>query len=64
MAKKPVKRAETVEVVYGEERWKLLKQLRERAVQILEPLDKRHLRCIVHVENVIERIPLSRTKLL
>ena len=48
MAKKPMKRAEMLEVVYDNKHWKLLKQLRERAVQILEPLDKRHLRSIVH----------------
>lgn len=43
-----MKRAETVEVVYGEEQWRLLKQLREKAVQILEPLEKQHLYCVVH----------------
>ena len=48
MAKKPMKRAEMLEVVYDNKHWKILKQLRERAVQILEPLDKRHLRSIVH----------------
>lgn len=48
LAKKPMKHAETVEVVYGEERWKILQQLRERAVQILEPLEEQHLRCVVH----------------
>jgi predicted nucleotidyltransferase len=48
MAKKPVKRAERVEVVYGRKRWKLLKQFREKTVQIMETLDNRHLRSIVH----------------
>jgi predicted nucleotidyltransferase len=43
-----MKHAETVEVVYDKERWKILQQLRERAVQILEPLEDQHLRCVVH----------------
>jgi uncharacterized protein len=48
MAKKPVKRAEQLEVIYDKKRWKLLKQFREKTVQIMETLDNRHLRSIVH----------------
>jgi uncharacterized protein len=48
MAKKPVKRAEWLEVIYDRKRWKLLKQFREKTVQIMELLDKRHLRSVVH----------------
>jgi predicted nucleotidyltransferase len=48
MAKKPMKRAERLEVVYDKRHWKLLKQLRKKAVQLMEMLDKCHLRSIVH----------------
>ncbi len=45
---KPVKRAERIEVVYDQRRWALLKDLRSKAVEIMEMLDKCHLRSIVH----------------
>jgi len=48
MAKKPLKRAERVEVVYGEKRWKLLEELREQAIEVMEPLQKANLYCVVH----------------
>jgi predicted nucleotidyltransferase len=48
MAKKPVKRAERVEVIYDKKRWNLLRELRSNTVQIMEILDKFHLRSIVH----------------
>jgi len=48
MAKKPMKRAERLEIVYDKRQWKLLKQMREKAVQMMETLDKCHLRSIVH----------------
>ena len=48
MAKKPVKRAERLEVVYDGRRWRLLRQLREKAVQLMETLDSSHLPSIVH----------------
>ena len=48
MAKKPVKRAERVEVVYDKKRWTLLRELRSKTIQIMEILDKFHLRSIVH----------------
>jgi predicted nucleotidyltransferase len=48
MAKKPVKRAERVEIIYDNSRCKLLKQLRTKTIQIMETLDNCHLRSIVH----------------
>lgn len=48
MAKKPLKRAERVDVVYKEKRWKLLEELRKKAIEIMEPLEKANLFCIVH----------------
>jgi predicted nucleotidyltransferase len=48
MTKKPLKRAERVEVIYDRKRWNLLKELRFKTVQIMEILDKFHLRSIVH----------------
>lgn len=48
MAKKPVRRAERVEVVYNKKRWNMLKELRSKAVQIMEILDRSHLHSIVH----------------
>lgn len=48
MAKKPVKRADSFEVVYKENRWKLLQELRRKAVEIMESLEKGSLFCIVH----------------
>jgi len=48
LAKKPVKRAERIEVVYDEKRWELLRELRSKTVQIMEILDRFHLPSIVH----------------
>ena len=48
MTKKPVKRAERVEVVYDKKHWNLLNQLRSKAVELMETLDNCHLRSIVH----------------
>jgi predicted nucleotidyltransferase len=48
MAKKPLRRAERVEVVYDKKRWKLLKQYRSKTVHLIETLDNCHLRSIVH----------------
>jgi len=48
MAKKPVTRAERIEVVYDKKRWDLLKELRSKAIRIMEALDKFHLHSIVH----------------
>lgn len=48
MAKKPVIRAERVEVAYEKKRWELLKELRSKAIQIMEVLDRFHLTSITH----------------
>jgi len=48
MAKKPVTRAERVEVFYDKRRWELLKGFRSKAMQIIEILDRFHLYSIVH----------------
>lgn len=58
MAKKPVIRAESVEVVYEEKRWELLKGLRSKAIQIMEALDQFHLPSVVH--GSIARGDISR----
>jgi len=48
MAKKPVKRADRTEVVYTERRWELLRKLRQEAIEIMTPLKKANLNCIIH----------------
>ncbi len=48
MAKKPLRRAECIEVVYENKRWNLLKELRAKAVQVMNVLDQAHLNSIVH----------------
>ncbi len=48
MAKKPVKRAERVEVIYDKRRWELLRELRSKAGQLMEILDRAHLGSIAH----------------
>jgi len=48
MTKKPVKRADRVEVVYSEKRWSLLQELRKRAIEIMEALEKANLNCLTH----------------
>lgn len=48
MAKKPVKRADRVEVDYSEKRLKLLKDFRKKAVGLMEPLELSTFHCIVH----------------
>jgi predicted nucleotidyltransferase len=48
MAKKPLKRADQVEVIYSQKRWKLLEELRNKAIEIMEALDNTNLFCIVH----------------
>jgi predicted nucleotidyltransferase len=59
LAKKPVKRAEQIEVVYDTRRWTLLSQLRTKAVDIIEKLNACHLRSIVH--GSIARGDVSKT---
>jgi len=46
--KKPVGKGEIKEVVYGEERWRLLKSLRLKALNIMEALVKAGFNPIVH----------------
>lgn len=48
MAKKPVKHAERLEVVYVKKRWNLLEELRLKTVEIMEVLERSHLRSITH----------------
>jgi len=59
MAKKPVKRAERMEIIYDKRHWKLLKELRSKTVEIMETLDNCHLRSIVH--GSIARGDVSKT---
>ena len=48
MTKKPVRRAERLEIVYNKKHWSLLKELRSEAVKIMEILDQSHLHSIAH----------------
>jgi predicted nucleotidyltransferase len=48
MAKKPVKRADRVEVVYNEKRWKLLLKLRQEAIEIMNALEEGNIGCMTH----------------
>ena len=45
---KPVRRPEAREVVYDEGRWALLRSLRARALEVMEVLEARGIRCVVH----------------
>jgi len=48
MTKKPVTRAERVEVFYNSNHWELLKELRSKAAEMMEVLERSHLPSIVH----------------
>ena len=48
MAEKPVTYAERVEVFYSAERWRILADLRARAIEVMEALERAHIFCIVH----------------
>jgi hypothetical protein len=48
MAKKPLRRLEYREVVYDAGRWALIEKFRLTAMQIMEALEKFHLKAIVH----------------
>jgi predicted nucleotidyltransferase len=48
MAKKTLKRPESLVVAYSNKRWDILHQLREKAKEIMEPLNKSNLQPIVH----------------
>jgi predicted nucleotidyltransferase len=59
MPKKPVRRAERVEIEYDKKRWKLLKQLRSKTLRLMETLNNLHHRSIVH--GSISRGDVSET---
>jgi len=48
MTKKPVRRAERIEVVYDKKHWSLLKEMRSKAIEIMKILDQFHLHSIAH----------------
>jgi predicted nucleotidyltransferase len=48
MAKKPVKRADRIEVVYSKKHWQLLLKLRQEATEIMDALEKGNISCITH----------------
>lgn len=48
MTKKPVRRAERIEVIYDEKHWSLLKKLQSEAARIMEILNQFHLHSIAH----------------
>ncbi len=48
MAKKPIRVRDKIEVIYTEERWKLLKELREKALRIMELLARYNIQTIAH----------------
>lgn len=48
MAKKPMKHAERVEIVYSEQHWSLLQELRKRAIEIMNALEEANLNCLTH----------------
>jgi predicted nucleotidyltransferase len=48
MAKKPMKRAERIEISYDKNRWKRLQELRIKAEELMETLDSCNIRSTVH----------------
>ncbi len=48
LAKKPLTRAERIEVVYDEKRWVLLEKLRAEATEIIEALGRSQISSVVH----------------
>jgi hypothetical protein len=48
MAAKPEKRADTREVIYSSARWALLREYREKAMQIMTALENFHLQTLTH----------------
>jgi len=48
MARKPLRRAERIEIVYQKRRWKRLRELRSKAVEVMDALDRSHINSIVH----------------
>lgn len=48
MAKKPIKVRDKMEVIYTKERWELLKKFRDKALRIMELLERHGIRAITH----------------
>ena len=48
MIKKPLKRAERIEIFYDKKRWKILSQLRKKTIKIMESLNNCHIFSFVH----------------
>ncbi len=48
MAKKPIKVRDKIEVIYTKERWELLKKFRDKALRIMELLERHGIRAITH----------------
>jgi predicted nucleotidyltransferase len=48
MSAKPDKRAEYKEIIYSRARWALLKELREKAAQLMAVLETSHIQTVVH----------------
>lgn len=48
MAKKPIIYSERLEVVYSANRWRLLSELRSKATEIMEALERAHIFCVAH----------------
>jgi predicted nucleotidyltransferase len=48
MTAKPMRRPEFREVIYDDDHWTLLEQLRKKAIQIMRPLKESHLENLVH----------------
>jgi predicted nucleotidyltransferase len=48
MTKKPATRAERLEVIYNPDHWSLLKELRSKATEIMEILQRSHVHSIAH----------------
>ena len=48
MAKKPIRRSELREVVYSNDRWLLLERFRKQTLRIMEPIEKIHVKTLVH----------------
>jgi predicted nucleotidyltransferase len=48
MGKKPVKRAERVEVIYSDKHWQLLNELRAKTFEIMKMLENSNIHSIVH----------------
>jgi predicted nucleotidyltransferase len=48
VSKKPVKRAERIQIIYNRKHWELLKKLRQHTIQVMETLNNSNLQSIVH----------------